>query len=424
MQRALLGVLRAGALLWIAMRGATAQNAPAPASAGCVVRETSRTPLTVDGREMYIEPTVVLRSGPDILLAGRPNYLFDRGPLTVARDFTVDSVFGAIIDRQGRTRLVPAPIAPALVAFTRAIALPTGGWAMVFAELKRPWNPPAVDTIARLWYGEFDGTRWSALEQLPEVPGRLMDLEYGSELVRHGDSLYIAARVISRAANPGDMALFARHQGRWSVSLVPTIAAAYGELLPSDSLGLAMIVVQADRSLGSDVNSMFLYAKQPEWRILRKLVHGGSEPVYEPRLLSSPGGMVLSWFILDRGALPPTNRARAMIGLGDTRDGQIVELDPDINHVTPVVDFTRFPIWVTDHNASPQQRTLRFLTDSAGHPRELASIPNPFTGFSAATALSASEILVSGPLFHADPARPRLVSLLIRMRVECSRSAP
>ena len=420
-----LHVISTGALLLGVATPAVTQQVPVPASAsaGCVIRETSRTPLTVDGREVYIEPTVALPSAGEILLAGRPNYLFDPGPPTMARDFKVDSVFGAIIDRQGRTRLIPAPIAPALVASTRAVPRSAGGWAMVFAELKRPWNPPAPDTIVRLWYGEYDGTRWSAVEQLPEIPGHRVDLEVGSELVPRGDSLYVAVRARSDT-NPGDIALFARHRGRWNVTLVGVRSVASVELLSLDSLGLALIVVQADRSLRSDVNSMFLYGQQPSWRIVRRLVHGGSQPAYAPRVMMSPEGTVLSWFVQDREAVPSVRRLRAMIGLSHGRDGRIVQLDPDVNHVTPVVGFTRFPIWVTDHNVSPQQRTLRFVTDSAGHPRELASMPNPFTGFSAATAVDASGILVSGPLFEADSARPRLVSLLIRARVECSRSAP
>jgi hypothetical protein len=126
----------------------------------------------------------------------------------------------------------------------------------------------------------------------------------------------------------------------------------------------------------------------------------------------------------DREGQPPTDRARAMIGLTATDDGRIVELDPHINHVTPVSGFARFPLWVTEHNTTTGEREIRFLADSAGHSQTLAAFPSPFTGPFAATAIGASDILVSGPLFHADSTHPRLVSLLIRARVECRSSAP
>ena len=416
-------VVLAGAQLSLAATSGWAQDTGAPAANTCTMRETSRTPLTIGDRELYVEPTVVMPSGVEVLLAGRPNYLFEAGPLTTRRDFTADSVFGAIIDAQGRARLVPSPIDPARVASTRAIPLASGGWAMVFAELTRPADPQRRDTIARLWYGEYNGVRWTPLEQLPAIPGHRIDLFFGSELTPRGDSLYLAIRARSDTS-PNDVVLFARHRGRWSHSIVNTIAAVYVELVSFDSLGLAMVVVQADRSLPSDVSSMFLYAKAPSWRIIRKLVPGGSQPVFDPRLMTTPRGTVLSWYILDHDANPPVYRARAMLHLGETRDGPIVQLDSVVSRSAPIPGVAGIPLWVTDHIESSQQRTLRFLTEAGGRPVELTSFPNPFTGPFTAAAHGPSGILISGPLFQADPAYPRLVSLLIRLHVECSRRAP
>lgn len=396
------------------------------APAGCVVRETSRTPLLIDGnREMYVEPTVVLPSGGSILLAGRPNYLFSPGASTDERTVSRDSVFGVVLDSRGRARVIPAPIDPVLVASTRAMALGGGRWAALFAELKRPWEPPRRDTIVRLWYGEFDGARWSPLEQLPQIPGGTFNLEMGSELIPRGDTLFVAVPVRIDSGAFNDIAVFERHTGRWKADIVHTIGGVYGELLYSDSLGLLLAVVQADRSLRRDTNSLLLYGHRPRWEIIRKIIHGGSQPVYDPRFTSSPAGTVLSWWVMDREGQPPAHRARAMVGLTASRDGPVVELDPDVNHVTPVVGYTRFPLWVAEHNNTiTGEREIRFLSDSAGHSQMLASVPSPFTGPFAATTIGASDILVSGPLFHADSARPRLVSLLIRARVECRTSAP
>src|SRR5687767_12151506 len=81
-----------------AAQGAPAPRSPAPAAQTCTASEISRTPLVVNGqREMYIEPTAVLPSRGEILLAGSPNFLHPpAGPSAAAR-FVQDSVFGAIV---------------------------------------------------------------------------------------------------------------------------------------------------------------------------------------------------------------------------------------------------------------------------------------------------------------------------------------
>jgi hypothetical protein len=414
-------------LLAAVVAGACARTGGSPAGqvmgpAGCLVRETSRTPLLIDGnRELYVEPTVVLPSDGSILLAGRPNYLYSAGSATDERTYAQDSVFGAVLDRSGRARLIPAPIDPALVSSTHALPLAGGGWAVVFAEMKRPWVPPRKDTIVGLWYGEFDGARWSALERLPDIPGGTYDLDMGSALIPRGDTLFTAA-LVRTDTNIASVVVFERLAGRWTSEIVDARAASYAELFYSDSLGLLMAVVQADHSLRADANSLLLYGPRPRWEILRKVIHGGSQPVYDPLFSASPEGTVLSWWVMDR--VGGARRARAMVGLTPDRDGRVAELDPDVNHVTPVVGHPRFPIWLSEHNTPAGERELRFLADSAGHARQLAALANPFTGPFAATAVGASDLLVSGPLLRADPKNPSLVSLIIRARVECRTSAP
>ena len=403
-------------------RGTTAGAAVPPS--GCAVRELSRNPLLLDGnRELYIEPTVAMPSGKLILLAGRPNYLFSPGSPDTERTVSKDSIFGVVLDERNRVQTVPAPINPALVASARGIALDAGGWGVAFAELTRPWDPPRPDTVARLWYGEFDGQRWSRLEELHGPSPGTYDLELGSELIARGDTLFLAAIVRSDSAGR-NVALFSRAGGRWKASLIRTRTAAYAELLHSDSLGLLVAVVQADGSLREDTNSLLIYRHSAQWEVVGRLIHGGAQPVYDPRFTSSARGVVLSWWVLDRQSRPPVTRARAIPGLTPNLDGGVLELDADINQVRPISGFTRFPVWVTDHNNMDGTRELRFLADSSGHTYHLGAIANPFTGPFAVTGVGGTDLLLTAPLFHADTARPRLVSLLIRARVECPDSAP
>ena len=403
---------------------AGAQAASQQSPAGCVVRETSRTPLVVGDRELYVEPTVVLSSRDRILLAGRPNYLFARDRSPANPGITADSVFGAVLNGRGRPTLVPAPLDPALIADTRAIAT-NRGWAMVFAELRHPSEPPRRDTTARLWYGEFDGRQWGRLEELPQVPGGILRLEFASRLLSRGDTLLLAVPVSRDTATVIDVGIFRRAAGHWGVELVRARRASYAELHYSDSLGTLLFVVQPDPSLRSDVNSLLVYARRPGWEVVRTILPGGSQPIHGPRITASRSEpIVLTWQVEDQRSMPPMRRARAMIGVTETTNGRIVEVDPDVTYSTPVAGLPRFPTWVTEHNAEGGSREIRFITDSLGKSYLLGALPSPFTGIFAATASGDSDILVSGPLFQADSARPRLVSLLIRARVECRSGAP
>jgi hypothetical protein len=369
---------------------------------------------------VYIEPTVLLPSPRGTLLAGRPNYLVSTdtsAPLTVVPD----SVFGAIIDDAGNVSLIPAPVSAPLIAATKGIVMPDGRWAFVFAELRQPVAHGRPDSTAHLWFGEFDGRRWSVLEQLPALgPGNIR-LDMGSQLVVRGDTVYAAAPYDSDSL--GIVAVvFQRHDARWSAEIVDTErSAAYVELIDVPSQRLSMAVVQPDPALRRDGNSLLLYIQSPRWMRQRSVIPGAAQRVHHPTFTGAGTEGVLTWWATDRATGIPI--ARAMIGLSANQDGRTLELDPVAAWVTPVFGSGPFPMWVVDH-AQGNAHWLRVLGESRGVARELLAVPSPYTGFFAAAAVSSAELLISGPLFHADPARPRLVSLLIRARVECSGSAP
>ena len=66
----------------------------------------------------------------------------------------------------------------------------------------------------------------------------------------------------------------------------------------------------------------------------------------------------------------------------------------------------------------------RSLPRGMGPRRRLQQVPTLQGPHPADTSAGARTFLVKRPLFHPDPAHPRLVSLLIRARVECRTSAP
>ncbi len=386
----------------------------------CTVRETSRTPLLVDGlREIYIEPTAVLPSRGGILFAGTPNYLYAPGFSEQFRDFVQDSVFGAVLGADGRARLVPAPIDPTRITGVRGVALDDGRWAVAFAELKNPRQGYVPDTIVRFWHGIYDGRAWSRIEQLPTPPGGEMKTAGASNLLVRGDTLFFAVRVLEPNGR-FYIALFERRQGTWEVTLVRTDA-AYVRLTYSDSAGLLLAVVRADVSMRRDGNSLFLHTREPGWATSRKIIQGHPEPVHDPIFSGSSDGPVLTWSVL----LPTGGRqARAMIGAPD-QGSPVLTLDSLVVRVAPVLGRSSAPLWVAEHLESPASSELRMVArDSGGTPTVVARTPNPYTGPFAAAATSVEEMILSGPLLRREAAHPSLVTLLIRARVECAPRAP
>ena len=394
--------------------------APGGAPAACTVRETTRTPLTVDGsREMYVEPMAVLPSRGEILLAGSPNYLFAPGGPDDARDFVQDSVFGAILDASGRGRLIPAPIDPARITAARGVALDQGGWALAFAELKHPWRPPAPDTVVRFWYGVFDGRSWVRLEPLPAPPVGEVDRVGASALLVRGDTTLLAVRAMTRNPVTVRIALYQRRAGAWTVTMLDDSNAAYAVLTYSDTLGLVMGVVRPDRTAVSDVNSFFLHTG-PGWRTARKLIAGYAQPVYDPVIASSPQGPVLAWWT----QLPRGREARAIVG-SLTSDAHVLTIDSATDQVAYLDKLRQSPMWLSHHLGSGSPSELRFVGLSADQDAVvLARFPSPYTGRFGAAVTGPDDLLISGPLLRRESPNPSLVSLLIRARVECSTRAP
>lgn len=413
------------ALTGVASTPAAAQGPPLSSTAttpiaACTVRETSRTPLVVDGlREIYIEPTAVLPSRRGILFAGTPNYLYAPGFPEQFRDFVQDSVFGAVLGVDGRARLVPAPIDPTRIKGVRGVALNDGSWAVAFAELKHPWQGHVPDTVVRFWHGIYDGRAWSRIEQLPTPPAGEMKMAGASNLLVRGDTLFFAVRVVEPKGG-FNIALFERREGSWTVTVVRTDA-SYARLTYSDSAGLLLAVVRADVTMRQDGNSLFLHTREPGWATARKIIQGHPEPVHDPIFSGSSDGPVLTWWVL----LPTGGRqARAMIGAPD-QGSPVLTIDSLIVGVAPVLGRGGAPLWVTEHLESPTSSELRVVARGIGaSPTVVARTPNPYTGPYAAAATSADEMILSGPLLRREAAHPSLVTLLIRARVECAPRAP
>lgn len=389
----------------------------------CGMRELSRHRLTVEGgRPLYVEADAFVADGRgDVLLAGTPSYLWKVSPEGEINGLTSDSIFGAVIARDGSSRVVPAPIDPRLIHGVRAAGRPDGGWDVVFAEIPPSDRNARVDSVVRLWHGVFDGRQWAGIEEIPRPGDVPLDPQFTSALVRREGSLAWAL-VPPTSYRPRDVVLVQRVDGRWIHETVPTGFAVDVDLSYSDSLGLLLAVVQPDTSLRSDGNSLLLWARQPDWRIVRRVVHGyGEGRVNFPSLVRTPQGLLASW--LTASAAEPLWQllARPVVLAGEQNE-PAVSLDSDVSpwsEVPPLILSGGMPLWVTHHgtdNETTAANEVRYLSMAGGDALELGRAPSPYLMRLAVVEARPEEVVVTGMEYQENRFA---FSLLLRMRLRC-----
>jgi hypothetical protein len=373
-------------------------------------------------RPLYVEADAFVANWRgDVLLGGTPNYLWQVSPQGEITGLTEDSIFGAVIARDGTARVVPAPIPARQIHGIRVASRDDDGWDVVFAEVAAFTGDRQPDEALRQWHGVYDGERWNSLEQIPVPDSVPLSTLFSSSLVRRGDSLAWALATTIHSARK-DIVLVQRREGQWSYEFVPTGSGADVDLSYSDSLGLLLAVVQADRTLMSDGNSLLLWAQRPEWRIVRRLVHGyGEGRVYEPALIRFPPGLLTSWTTPVGVSPQARNELRAMVGLLEEQTAPAVVLDPDVSiwsQAPPLSPAPAMPVWVAHHSLPNRDSSeIRFLTVSGDSAVELGRLANPYHLRVSSVAPALSEVLVSGMEYAEDRFA---FSLLLRTRVECS----
>ncbi len=291
---------------------------------------------------------------------------------------------------------------------------------MVFAEVAAFTGDRQPDEALRLWHGVYDGERWASLQQIPTPDGTTLRALESSSLVRRGDSLAWALLPAMRSPHR-DIVLVQQRAGRWSYESVPTGSAADVDLSYSDSLGLLLAVVQADRRLQRDGNSLLFWVQRPAWRILRRVVHGGGEGrVYAPSVLRVPPGFLASWTTLVGEGRDTRQELRATVGRLDEHSEPVVVLDPDVSpwsESAPFIVPGGAPLWVA-HPSAPENVAgeIRILGVAGDSAVELGRLANPYRVRVAAVAPSFSELLIAG-LEHSD--NRYAFSLVLRARFEC-----
>ncbi len=387
-------------------------------SGECTAREISRTPLRVEGgRELYVEPTALVPSGNETLLAGWPTYLWVRSAEGRVTGAVQDSVFGAVIGQDGSARIVPSPINGRPFRGVRAIAASEGGWDVVFAEAQADFRIGEKVVVQALWYGRYDGRRWKALERLPLLSEGTLSVSNPSSLVSTGDGLAWAV-ALERTTRSDGVALFERKAGRWSVEVFGTGGTSYLEVLHAESNDLTVAVVQGDHTQQPSENVLILYGRRPAWGILRRLTRGVDGPVHHVVGIPSDKGWRLSWYV----NLPPGARWRReartlFLPVGGLPEAAVA-IDADVEHVR-ATRVAGLEVLATHHLAADGGKgELRIFGLGAGGARTLMAAPYPFRGFFAMTSPRHGELLIAGP--RLEPGDETLDIILLRAAVRCT----
>lgn len=392
----------------------------------CVVRDVAEQVLTIGAsRELYVEPSVLVAAGGDVLLAGSPNYLWTRDPNGKLLPESRDSVFGVVVRDDGSAVLVGAPVLPQLIEVIRAVPSGPGSWAVVFAEMTPGHTFSRPGKVARLWYGVLKGNEWDRLEEIPYSRSEELHPRGISDLLLRGDTVAVAMPTNLVGTGSG-VVYFERTNGAWTHEFVSAPDAVYATLSYVPDRGFALGIVQPAPELESDANSFFLYSRGTRWGGREMIVRGGSTPVIAPSLtLTAGGGGMLTYSSVVQAPEGGRSEGRVLLDpLKPDHHDRIITVDSSSVGLTPVIFPLGGVLWVSDHAASDDRREIHFISHARGAVPYRHVVPSPYEGPFAAARKSDDEVLVAGPRVDRREDAVPLVTLLLRARVVCRGIVP
>jgi hypothetical protein len=411
-----------------------AQTSAPEQTSDCTAREVSRDTLRLrPGVEAYVEPRYVVAAGDEIMVTGKPTYTWDIRVTPVGM-LSRNDLFGVIVGADGRTRVVPPPFPKALVKPAAVAALGEAAWAFIFFEVRSGtdttnwYTVRGVDggRVQRLWYAEYRNDAWSDFQSIPfDGVNEFLDLT-GSPLVMQGDT----AMWVVPVAGPDSWifaASFERIGGTWTMQRVVNrrgAAPAYASMVYLPGAGFILGIVQAyiDPDVRHDRNSYIVYGRADGWQPLHRIIVGVDDPVFYPAFHAHPGGLASLTWINSMGSSEAASeglRARTLSGYPH-RGPDAVSPARTIatlyaDHMTTVAT-PRGPVWLV-HAAGPPVQLALLAPSPSGAAQRVWQVPTPYEGPFGAAMVGDSEILIAGPLL--DAAVPKIVTLLIRLRLDC-----
>jgi len=376
--------------------------------------------VAADSTEIYVEYEDLILVGDQALVAGAPSYRWRPVPGHTAERLSANDFAAAYVGPPARP--VPKPIEGTLTS-VRVTALDDGRWGAILHEVD-PDSLPALDFFRGLWYGEFDGVRWTHLEAL-EFSGTRLTSRISSGLVRAGERLVWVAWESLRPDPRNRVTIYERVGSRWTHYVLPDqdrveqIALAYQE-----GLGLLMLLSGYDAALPGFQKSLRLYRERPSapvsspdrWELISRVAVAEPEVRFLfAKLTVQPGGATVSWLAIS----PDASRAMARVGISSESPGTLVTLDEMASVVSPAAMPDGTVLWIVEHRLLGVVGELRLLGFEDGQVTQLTSLPSPFTAGLAVRAVAPNEVLVVGPEMDSDSIGVPVRSLLLRLSTSC-----
>jgi hypothetical protein len=329
----------------------------------------------------------------------------------------LDSVVGVVIGKQGRLRLVNAPMNADASVAVAAAARERGGW-HVF--LTKHADPVRRDTLGAVWYGVFDGHRWISLVRVPMAPG-FIPLDMGmSRLVVAGDTLAWAVRGADAVTRRRRTAVLRMHGGSVDWKFLPEYGGVYVALHHAHATGLQAAVVMPDPAERSDGNSLLFWTEHPTWSIQRRLSLEAADGAAHYPVFSGGENPVLTWYVDTNGS----SEARALLMDREGAGGRTVIIDSDYIDWGPVGSVrlqNGLHVWVTHRQEDERGRELRISAAIGGNAVALHTVPSPFVTNARVLWGGGQEILLLGVVREDDSGG--ISTSLIRAHVGCSADA-
>lgn len=272
----------------------------------CSVKLMESKPITLDdGSTVTVNAGRVAKNGESMMIVGTMTNVFPISRVAFKWSYAPDSVLGVLRDREGKYRLVPAPVVGDRVLHPKAASAGAAGWHVVFFTGTEGSGPSlSAFKEATIWYGRFDGQSWHDVKRVAQVTNAKLNPQMSSALVvdRRGLSFAFPFDVSSdrksNATGNQGVVLVRRTAGKWQLDTLNTWDApnyvAIG--VNQDSAGVTLALAQSYfERFRSWPPALFLVRHDTGWHQPQRAYADSTAGVMAPFIEMGSGEPVVSW---------------------------------------------------------------------------------------------------------------------------------
>lgn len=386
-----------------------------------------------DGRTLTIDTHSAAYNGTSAFFAGNRIYIWPRNSSksSLPTDASASTYLGILIDSTQTVTLVPNPLAPRVAVAPRVASDGLGGWHVIFTT----GNPggltgPAMLDTATVWYGHFEGAKWTELSKIANVSS-VYPLETNSSALVVADGTLNWALPFDRswylksnASGNQGVILFRRSGGRWRQDTLRTWAGPFAvraiARANSDRLTVAIVQDYFEKHRPRHA-AVFIATYDRSWTIPRKVAGDGEHGVTDAMIAPLDTGFVLGWKTTENAGAEGGMLSWVVFSGPEDTGAEVHDMGP-LNPldwpILRVLDSTTV-IWLTRAHAS--RDSVDFLAIRNRTTRDIGAIRLPLDNFGPeAVVLSPTRLLVVTGASGRERERDGPASILSLVRLTCS----